>query len=254
MRKLLLSIGFLVTVNLATGTDLYVTYTQGLYSASASFVMSGSNLVITMENVANPANVTGNTYILSGIFFDSTGAVAPNLAEPQTAYIDDATNVKNRWDVSTYTPNSTDVGSQWAFKFLSGGFTPVPYSPHYGIASAGFSALGGGFSFGTGDIMDPAAYPWSGIGPDGGDFGLVPVGFTGYGNANPSYSPLIMGPVHFVLSVPEGFDPATAISKIVFAYGTGPDYFLVPEPGVVGSLSLLLAGLGLYLQRRKKTT
>jgi hypothetical protein len=43
MRKLLLSIGFLVTVNLATGTDLYVTYTQGLYSASASFVMSGSN-------------------------------------------------------------------------------------------------------------------------------------------------------------------------------------------------------------------
>jgi hypothetical protein len=168
-----------------------------------------------MENVANPANVTGNTYILSGIFFDSTGTVTPNLAVPQTAYVESATDVVNRWDATTFlTPGSTDVGSEWAFRYIAGGFVPVPYSPHYGIGSAGFSAISP-YGFGAGDIMDPTAFVWNAPGgtpPDGGGFGLVPTGFTGYGGVSNSYTPFIVGPVHFVLSVPEGFDPATAIS------------------------------------------
>jgi|GEM_PF-5008434 len=257
MRKLLLSIVLLVTVNLAMGGDFSVTYTQGVYSAYASFVMSGSNLIITMENVANPANVTANPYILQGIFFDSTGTVTPNTSVPETAYLEPnqavLQDVINREDASWYGDSHTDVGSEWAFRYISGGFVPVPYSPHYGIASAGFSGISP-YGFGSGDIMDPTGYLWTGTGgtpPNGGDFGLVPEGFGGY-TGGEGYTPLVMGPVHFVLTVPAGFDPSTAISNIVFAYGTGPEYFLVPEPGVVGSLSLLLAGLGLYLQRRKK--
>lgn len=213
-------------------SSISYSFTSGGLGASADFVRSGSDLIVTLMNTGT-ADALVPTDVLTAVYFD----VAGNPALTRTsAMVPVTSEVYEIGSGTLVTPGDRVVGGEWAFLISNG------------ISSTGLGIFGPGDLFPGSNLQGPA-------GPDGVQFGIIPIAdnlTTGNGGISGSW--MIRNTAVFTLG---GFnlEPNTAISNVVFQYGTAldePQYTgHTPEPS-----SFVLAGLGLIglvvLGRRRK--
>lgn len=209
---------------------------SGNLAATVTFDISGSNLLVTLDNTSS-ADVTVPADVLGAVFFDITGS--PTLSAV-SAFIHSGSAMVNG------TAPGGDVGGAWAYK---SGLSGAPGGAKYGISSAGYGL------FGPPNVF-PGADPDPSNGPAGMEFGLLSAGDnTSTGNSPILSNPFTKHAVDFVLSgLPVGFQ-LTSISNVRMQYGTTigsePTYqAFVPEPAT-GAI-LALAGLCFAGRRRER--
>ena len=138
-----------------------------------------------------------------------------------------------------------------------GGKRKIRVSPHlaygdsYGISSSGLSNNGVGGLFGPFDRFNSNNL-FGPDSPDGINYGITTNSdTTGNDNGGLSGQPLVNNTVIFTFSgVGSSFDPSTAISNIVFQYGTDlTETSLVPEPT---SLALFASGALVFFAARRR--
>ena len=213
---------------------------QGSLGASATFDVSGSNLVVTLRNTsANDVMVPAD--VLTGLFFDIAGS--PGLTQ-QTAVLAPGAQVHF---------GSTDpggaVGGEWAYRQ---GLAGAPGSTSYGISSSGLGLFGRGDLFLGSNLDGPRS-------PGGLEYGILSAGDdVGTGNRPVTgKDPLIQHGVTFTLGgVPSNFSPSD-VSNVQFQYGTnlsepnfgGNPNVDVPEPG---TMLLLAAGAAVLVAKARR--
>lgn len=261
-KLMLLSISCSMIPVFASAAPITFTGASGSLAASATFEISGNDLIITLTNTASYNNATdgdlapGST--LTGIFWDLTGS--PSLT-PVSATIPTGSILlqSDQCDVGPCSSSTTNVGGEFIFG-TSSSFDPstgTPPSATYGVASSGYISGSIG-NFGGPNLDDPDA-------PDGINFGIVPSGFNagdGNGNTNSAMNsnPLIRDSIELVLSGVNGLS-TDAISNVSFQYGTAfseanvPSDPLeppqsIPEPTTLLLFGAGLLGVGLTLRRR----
>lgn len=238
---------------LASAAPITFTGSSGSLAASATFVISGNDLIITLTNTASYNHAADGDLaagsVLSGIFWDLTGS--PTLT-PVSATIPTGSILlqSGQCDVGPCSSSTTNVGGEFVYGTSSSGF---PNSAFYGAASSGYISGSSG-NFNGPNLDNPNA-------PDGINFGLVPSGFNaGDGNGGLDTEPLIRNAVQLVLSGVSGLS-TDAISNVSFQYGTAltdanvPGGPLVPPQSIPEPTTLLLfgaglLGIGLTLRRR----
>ncbi len=230
-------------------------FSSGNAAASASFTASGSLLTVTLTNVSK-ADTLVPSDVLTGLFFSIAGN--PNLTAvaatvPSGSYVF-TTNGKTATTLGT-----TDVGNQWAYR---SGISGAPGGGTYGLGAAGFNI------FGPHNLIESGSAP----SPGGVDYGVVSAGDSNVtGNGGLQGRPLIDHSVQFTFTgLPVGTDLTTALSDVVFQYGTScsePNYpggppqgpqqpppppptSSVPEPATPLAVGLALLVLGLYFSAR----
>ena len=241
-------LAFVVAVIVTTGAhaDFSVTQTVGDLSARVSFAQDGNNLSVTLENISM-ANVAASAELLTGVFFDISGATLNPLRAALTAgsWIEFA-------DVADQDPDNPiriagdGLGFDRGFRFELGGewgyrsdLPPgaIPTGATHVIASAGLDGLLGADHLLPGENLDNP------IAPDGMNSGILSTGNIA-GSGNPVVTgavPLINNGVIFTFSgLPGSFDLENNISAVTFNYGT--DLNVIPAPPAV---LLALMGLGL---------
>lgn len=241
MKKMrTLSIAGIAIVGGAAGPALAyppVTFSgsSGNLSASATFAVSGTDLVVTLTNtslfdVLVPADV------LTAVFFDVAG---PALSlTPVSAIVPSGHVVL----FGTGPQLGPDVSGEWAYRGDLAGTGQGGTS--YGIGSAGFDLFGPPHLFPGPNLHGP-------VSPDGLQYGLVSAGddpTTGNAGVTGHLGPLIKYEVVFTLSgLPPGFDPSASITNVWWQYGTdlGEPHF--PAPG-----TLALFGLGSLIALRRR--
>jgi len=217
------------TVSGSTGSGV------SLRSASVTFDISGSDLVVTLTNTA-PTDVLVPSDVLTAVFFDvSGGAISltrtSGLLEGGSTVFYDADGQ----------PAGGVIGGEWAYKSALSG---APGNRSYGISSAGFGLFGPGDLFPGPDLQPPTS-------PDGVQYGLLSAGDnSGTGNGGITGSGgIIKNSVKFTLGgAGSGFD-LNRINNVWFQYGTGldePGY--APEPT---TLALLTGGIMAISARRR---
>jgi hypothetical protein len=201
-------------------SSITYSFTSGGLGASAEFVRSGSDLIVTLANTGT-ADALVPTDILTAVFFDVAGNPALTRS---SAMVPVTSEVYEIGSGNLHTPGDRVVGGEWAF-----------------LISNGISSTGLGI-FGTGDLF-PGPNLQGPAGPDGVQFGIIPITDNlSTGNGGISGSWMIRNTAVFTLG---GFnlDPKTAISNVLFQYGTAldePQYTgHAPEPS-----SLVLAAFG----------
>jgi hypothetical protein len=253
MKRLIVSAA-LISVALwatpASAASITLNVTNGSRSASAVFVNSGGQLVVTLTNTSS-ADALVPTDLLTAIFFDVAGS--PSLTKV-SAVICSTCSILNPGAVATDPGGS--VGGEWAYL---GGGADLFGGANYSISSTGVGIFGPGDVFGGTNLAGPAD-------PDGPQYGITTAGdnpATGNGGLN---TPIIQNQVVFRLDGFGGLDPAATISNLTFLYGTAltePSFHAtcvagcttteiaaVPEPA---SLVLLGSGLiGAAVRARKR--
>ncbi|MFN7020481.1 MAG: XDD4 family exosortase-dependent surface protein [Phycisphaerales bacterium] len=214
----------------ASAAMLDTSATTGSLSASATFVASGSNLIITLTNTSTAdANVPAD--MLTAVFFDIAG---PALSLTRVgAVLAPGSTVIN----SAVQPAGGVVGGEWAYV---GGLVGAPHGASHGISSAGFGLFGPGELFPGPNLDGP-------LSPNGVQHGITSASDPGANNNGGASVPLIRNAVVFTLGgLPSGFDPSTRITNVSFQYGTGLDEpnLLVPAPGAAGLFGLGLLAIG----------
>lgn len=181
------------------------------YSASATFAVSGSDLIVTLMNTATQ-DVLDPARVLTAVFFHIAGAPA---LTPLSAEVPGTSSV-------LFAPSGgagPDVGMEWAYKAnLS-----VPGHPglDMGISSSGLGLFGRHDLF----VLIPAGGqslqgPDS---PDGLQYGITAAGDdpTTGNQAVTGKNALIKDSVLFRLAMgPNIIDPSTSVTEVAFQYGT----------------------------------
>ena len=231
-----------LSVTAARATPITFDMSLGDHSASVTFDTSGSDLIIILTNTTGK-DATGPIDAVTAVFFDIMGnpvlvPVSALLYGGSVAYV-----------TSAGTPILFDgnVGGEWDFSASLGG---APGGALYGIGSAGFSSLSGGF--GNGSMNGPNIWgPGSGAvnGPQGGIMSAFDDPTT-YSSGHPTE--YVNDSVIYTLSgLPTGFN-LSYIYNVSIQFGTSLDEptLRVPEPGTLGLLGLGLIGLAMARRRR----
>jgi MYXO-CTERM domain-containing protein len=220
--RLTLSIVFAISWPVvAVAGPITFSFTNGGLGASAEFVRSGSDLIVTLTNTGT-ADALVPTDILTAVYFN----VAGNPALTRTsALVPITSDVFEIGSGALETPGDRVVGGEWAFLITKG------------ISSTGLGVFGPGDRFPGANLQGPDS-------PGGVQFGIIPAAdnlLTGNGGISGSW--MIRNAAIFRLA---GFsaEPDAAISNVVFQYGTAldePQYGgNIPEPS-----SFVLAAIGL---------
>ncbi len=232
-------------------------FSQDDRQAEATYKTSGNDLVVTLTNTST-RDVTKRNEVLTAVFFDM--ASRPDLTAISAI-------IPSNSDIFYYDgfPNGGDVGGEWAF--VSG--SSIPGNARYGISSTGLDVFGPHDRFNPDYDLD---FPAS---PGGLNFGITSAvdnesTFMGIKNGvilskNGTYKvpPLIKNEVTFTLrGVGSGFNPANAISKVWFQYGTNlrePNYSGTPESSAPEPITMIgaimgVAAAGQYLRKRRLGT
>ncbi|HPF40633.1 MAG TPA: PEP-CTERM sorting domain-containing protein [Phycisphaerae bacterium] len=218
----------------ATAADITFSATQGGRSAAVRFETAGSDLIVMLSNTS-PEDALVPIDILTGVFFDVTGA--PLTLTPMTAIVPAGSFVHNG-----PTDPGASVGGEWAYK---SNLVGAAENASYGISSSGLGLFGPSDRFPGADLQSPAS-------PDGLQYGITSMGdnlATGNSPLTSGMNALIKYEVVFTLSgLPMGFDPATQITNVQYQYGTDLQEPHFPEPS---SLAMLAIGAFAALSRRR---
>ncbi len=207
----------------------------GSREAMATFETSGSDLVVTLVN-SSGADVLVPVDVLTAVFFDIQGD--PLALVRESAVLASGSEVL--FGISD--PGGV-VGGEWAYASGLNG----PDDARYGISSSGLDSFGPHDRFPGNNLDGP-------VSPGGLNYGLTSTGDDpATGNAPVTGgNPLIQDAVVLTLSgLPDGFNPATAISHVSFQYGTSLSEPRIPGVPAPSSLALLGAGLLIIAARRR---
>ncbi len=207
-------------------------FTSGGLGATAEFVRSGSDLIVTLTNTGT-ADALVPTDILTAVYFNVDGN--PPLTRT-SALVPLTSDVFEIGTGTLVTPGDRVVGGEWAFLITDG------------ISSTGLGVFGPGDRFPGANLQGPDS-------PGGVQFGIIPAADNLLtGNGGISGERLIRSAVVFTLA---GFsaEPDGAISNVVFQYGTAldePQYGGdIPEPSSFVLAAIGLVGLVVWRRRRR---
>ncbi|HTM54071.1 MAG TPA: XDD4 family exosortase-dependent surface protein [Pirellulales bacterium] len=214
-------------------------FTNGGRSASVTFSMSGSDLVVDLSNTSL-SDALVPTDILTGVFFEIVGNP---LLGTISAKVPVGNEVYDGGTNTIITPGDRVVGGEWAYK---NSIVAVPPN-NEGISSSGLTIFGSGDLFPGPDLEPPPS-------PDGVQYGITTAGDNLLtGNGGITGTGLIKSAVQFKLS---GFvgEPDALIAGAYFQYGTSLD-----EPGFQGgdipeptSVALLAIGMATIVACRRR--
>lgn len=238
MKSTLTRLLFIFVFSLASvqayAADVTFSASQGHRAASASFQVSGNDLIVTLTNTSL-VDALVPVDILTGVFFDVAGA--PLSLTRVSAIVPAGSFVHNG-----PTDPGNSVGGEWAYL---GGLSGAPEGTDYGISSTGLGLFGPGDRFPGADLQPPAS-------PDGLQYGITSAGdnlATGNSPLTSGSNALIKNQVVFTLSgLPNGFDPMAQISNVQYQYGTDLSEPHFPEPA--SAVLLGIAAIGLIRRRR----
>lgn len=213
----------------AAFADVTFSFTSGGLGASATFAVSGSNLIVTLTNTGT-ADVLVPTDVLTGVFFNRAGA-ALTLGRV-SAVVAAGSSLSGTLPGTPTNPPPDGIGGEWSYNTVSG-----PHGTGYGISSSGLGLFGAGDTFPGLNLQGPPS-------PDGVQYGLVTAGDNPLtGNGGILGNAFIKNSAVFTLSgLPGDFDLAN-LSDVWFQYGTdlSEPQFQADTPAP-GSLALLAMG------------
>lgn len=251
---LCLGVGLLAPASARADYDLTFTTTGSPtvggspVGATAEFIAHGSTLTIILTDTAATAT---RSQVLSGVFFDITGGLAPASAVFTTpkAVVTPGSKLFTSKSASMTSTAAAPIDITGAYLFgahASGlGTTAGPpattFTQAYGLSATGDSPLFPAKKFTKGGASD--------------DYGIVGPGTNLEAQSFKNSFPLVENSVTFTIT---GINTGTGIANVVFPFGSAPGgtavgshLRVVPEPGAISSLAL--GGAMVVAWRRRKS-